>query len=220
MSPPSAASHVAAPRLNAVDLACRRGSRLLFKALDFEVHPGEAVWVRGQNGRGKTSLLRLAAGLSSPEHGQILYQGVPLRRAPDLGRELLFIAHANALKDDLNASEALQFLLRLHGRPCTTAIVHAALDRMGLAHRRHAMVRTLSQGQRRRVALARLVAEDRASLWILDEPFDALDAGGVLQLNGLLGDHLRRGGSVLLTSHLSLDTALLPARDLDLDGLA
>jgi heme exporter protein A len=199
------------------DLACRRGSRLLFKALSFELHPGEALWLRGQNGRGKTSLLRLAAGLSTPDAGDILCEGLAPRRAVQDGGRLLFIAHANALKDDLSVSEALEFLLRIHGRPCAPDAVHSALERLGIANRRHAMVRTLSQGQRRRVALARLAAEQRASTWILDEPFDALDDDGVQRVNDLLAEHLRRGGSVLLTSHLAIDAAQLRVREIDLD---
>ena len=202
----------AAPHLKSIDLACRRGSRLLFKGLDFDVHPGQIVWVRGRNGRGKTSLLRLAAGLSTPEHGQI---------NASLGkRQLVFIAHANALKEDLTTSEALAFLLRIHGRAHTPDDVRAALERLGMQSRRDAPVRTLSQGQRRRVALARLAVESSASLWILDEPFDALDADGVELVNSLLSEHVTRGGSVLLTSHLPINATLLRPIEIDLDRYA
>ena len=200
-----------------MDLACQRGTRLLFKNLHFEVKAGQVVWVRGQNGRGKTSLLRLAAGLSTPEHGQILIDGQTARRTSDIRPQHLFIGHANALKEDLTAAEALAFLLRLHGRPCDAATVSGALERLDLASRRHAMVRTLSQGQRRRVALARLCVETEASLWILDEPFDALDTDGVERVNGLLSEHVARGGSVLLTSHLPVNADMLRPIDIDLD---
>jgi heme exporter protein A len=195
-----------APHLAAADLACRRGSRLLFEHFSLDVHGGQIVWLRGQNGRGKTSLLRLLAGLASPEHGKVVRDGAPL-----------YIGHANALKDDLRVGEALEFLLRIHGRPCAPATVHAALDRLGLLNRRDAPVRTLSQGQRRRVALSRLAVDDRASLWLLDEPFDALDADGVERLNGLLVEHAQRGGSALLTSHLGLDTEALRPVEVNLD---
>lgn len=210
----------AAPRLSAIDLACRRGTRLLFQHLAFDLAPGQLAWVRGHNGRGKTSLLRLAAGLSSPEHGQILYDGKPARRLHEEHGLPLFIAHANALKDDLTASESLQFLLRLHGRPWRDATIQSALQRLGLLGRRDAPVRTLSQGQRRRVALARLAVEEEPSLWILDEPFDALDAGGVALLNQLLAGHLARSGNVLLTSHLPLDADLLRPMHIELDAFA
>jgi heme exporter protein A len=205
------------PRFAATQLACRRGTRLLFHDLGFEVNAGQIVWVRGQNGRGKTSLLRLAAGLSTPEHGRVLCDGVPPRRVAEPSQQPLFIGHANALKDDLSASEALAFLLRIHSLRHDIATVHAALERVGVRSRRDALVRTLSQGQRRRVALARLAVDDRASLWILDEPFDALDLDGQQRLNALLAEHVRRGGCVLLTSHLLLDIALLQPREVDLD---
>jgi heme exporter protein A len=201
----------------ATDVACRRGTRLLFKGLDFDVAAGQIVWVRGRNGCGKTSLLRLAAGLSTPEEGQIRCDGIPARQANQNGPRLVFVGHANALKDDLTVAEALAFLLRIHGRPCGPATVEAALASWGMASRRGAMLRTLSQGQRRRTALARLSVEDGALLWILDEPFDALDADGVERLNALLREHARRGGSVLLSSHLSLNAAVLQPIALDLD---
>lgn len=219
LSPRAPSPAAATPRLSATGLACRRGNRLLFKGLDLAVADGEIVWLRGRNGRGKTSLLRLAAGLSSPEDGAILRDGAAAN-APAAGRRFVFVGHTNALKDDLTAGESLQFLLRLHGSPSTPALVQTALERMGLQGRRQAAVRTLSQGQRRRVALARLAVEDQASLWILDEPYDALDADGVARLDDLLLAHAARGGSVLLTSHLALDTARLRPREIDLDRCA
>jgi len=191
----------AIPRFSAVALACSRAGRSLFSKLSLEILPGQLVWLRGANGRGKTSLLRLAAGLASPESGQLRWDGQPLGSH----RQPLYLGHANALKDDLSVGEALQFLLRLHGRVAGVPHVDAALSRMGLHGWRDAPMRTLSQGQRRRVALARLAAEDKPSLWLLDEPFDALDADGVQRVNGLLVEHLQHGGGVLLTSHLPLD---------------
>ena len=208
--------------LAGTDLACRRGTRQLFHGLSLDVAPGQLVWVRGRNGRGKTSLLRLVAGLATPEHGKLLRAGEPVRRSPAHARELVFIGHHNALKDDLDVTEALQFLLRIHGRPSAAATVEAALDRLGLASRRRAYVRTLSQGQRRRVALARLavdVARPQPSLWLLDEPFDALDIDGVACVEGLLREHLGRGGSVLMTSHLPVNPDLRPIK-VDLDAHA
>jgi heme exporter protein A len=211
-----------ASALAGTDLACRRGTRQLFHGLTLDVPPGRLVWVRGRNGRGKTSLLRLVAGLAVPDQGALLRGGEPVRRSPAHARELVFIGHHNALKDDLDVTEALQFLLRIHGRPTAAATVEAALDRLGLAGRRRAYVRTLSQGQRRRVALARLavdVASPRASLWLLDEPFDALDVDGVASVEGLLREHLARGGSVLMTSHLPVNPDLRPVK-VDLDAHA
>lgn len=162
------------------------------------------MWLRGTNGRGKTSLLRLLAGLSRPEHGGITWQGTPIRDAEDFHRRLVYVGHSNALKDDLTALESLRFLALLHGRPAARPALLEALRQCGMGQRSDAPVRTLSQGQRRRVALARLWLESEASLWILDEPFDALDNQGVEMLNGLLAAHARRGGCVVLTSHLAL----------------
>ena len=193
---------------------------MLFQHLAFELPPGQLAWVRGHNGRGKTSLLRLAAGLSSPECGEVLYDGRPVQRLRDDDRLPVFIGHANALKDDLTATEALQFLLRLHGRAWDTATAHAALNSLGLPGRHHVPVRTLSQGQRRRVALARLAVEREPGLWILDEPFDALDTDGMAVLNQLLAGHLARFGSVLLTSHVPLDARLLRPVCIELDDYA
>ena len=178
----------------ATGLACRRGERILFRGLDLHVSVGQVVWVRGANGQGKTSLLRLLAGLARPEGGVVQHGA----------RERVYVGHANALKDDLTVTESLLFLSRLHGFETGAAAIDAALRRFGLHSRRHAPVRTLSQGQRRRVALARLCTAPLTALWLLDEPFDALDVEGVAALNALLTEHAQRGGSVLLTSHVPL----------------
>lgn len=208
------------PALALSDVACRRGNRRLFAGVSFVVSAGQATWLRGRNGRGKTSLLRLAAGLASPEAGTLTWGGVPLRRAAQFARQRVYVAHASALKDDLTLAESLHFLARLHERPADPASVRAALDRVGLASRHDAPVRTLSQGQRRRGALARLALERQAGLWLLDEPYDALDADGVACVDGLLGAHLGRGGSVLLTSHQDVGSSAPPMDSFDLDACA
>ena len=210
------------PSLRLVDVACRRGDRILFSGLNEALGPGELLWLRGGNGRGKTSLLRLVAGLASPEHGQILWDGTPTRRNEHFDRALVYIAHANALKDDLTATESLAFLARVHARDASASALRAALARLGLAGCERTPVRSLSQGLRRRVALARLALETAPALWVLDEPFDALDVAGTATLHALLAAHRARGGSVLLTSHhLHLDAAAASAgfRVLDLDLL-
>lgn len=219
MSPPASLAEPAAPAAGAgaaptlagealrlESLACRRGDRLLFQGLDFEVLPGQVVWLRGSNGRGKTSLLRLLAGLSTPADGRITWGGVPLRKAGAafLG-QMLYLAHANALKDDLTVMESLAFLARLHGQMSDEAALAAALKRFGLHSRRNAAVRTLSQGQRRRVALARLLLSPAKPLWVLDEPYDALDVDGCALLDGVLQQHALAGGRIVLTSHLALN---------------
>jgi heme exporter protein A len=175
------------------ELQCRRGDRVLFAPTSFVVAPGSIVWVRGANGQGKTTLLRTLAGLSVPAAGEIVRNGA---------RPPLYLAHANALKDDLTVAESLRFLVQLAGASVEAAAIDAALERLGVASRRNAFVRTLSQGQRRRVALARLAAQREPLPWLLDEPFDALDTSGVAVVADVIAEHARRGGSVVLTSHL------------------
>jgi len=203
-----------------VELACRRGNRVLFKGVNMEVRAGRAVWLRGRNGRGKTSLLRLACGLAVPDSGSVLWGGVAVRHASGYAQRRVYIGHANALKEDLTVTESLRFLAHLHGRAHDGQSLDGALARVGMASRRDAPVRTLSQGQRRRAALARLALERRAALWILDEPYDALDVDGIACVNGLLHEHLARRGSVLLTSHLSPGAAAPEMSEFDLDPFA
>ena len=208
------------PALQLIDVACRRGERLLFAGLEATLAPGELVWLRGGNGRGKTSLLRLVAGLGTPERGRILWDGAPVRRNAAFAEVLTYVAHANALKDDLNALESLAFLARIHGREAELPALRAALARLGLAGRERMPTRSLSQGLRRRVALARLALESRPGPWVLDEPFDALDVAGTAVLHELIAAHRARGGSVLLTSHhLHLDAQAAVTRVADLDAL-
>ena len=204
-----------------MNLAGERGGRPLFRRLRFELLPGQVVWLRGRNGRGKTSLLRLLAGLSTPVEGAVHCAGVALSAAGAAWRErLVFIAHANALKEDLSVLECLRFLAQLQGRDATPAQLTAALERLGVAPLAARPVRTLSQGQRRRVALARLALPQPPSVWLLDEPFDALDDDGVGRLNALLSEHAAAGGSTLLTSHqaLVLQDPMPTVLDLDLQA--
>jgi heme exporter protein A len=181
------------------ELECRRGDRVLFAPISFTVGTGSIVWIRGANGQGKTTLLRTLAGLSAPAAGDLVWTG-----APEIAPRPLYLAHANALKEDLTVSESLRFLLHLAGQRVDGLDLDRALERFGMASRKDAFVRTLSQGQRRRVALARLAAQRELLPWLLDEPFDALDAAGVELLAGVIAQHARRGGVVVLTSHLPL----------------
>ncbi len=193
--------------LQARGLSCRRGGRLLFSQLDFTLHEGQAIWLRGDNGRGKTSLLRLLAGVVAAEEGSIRWFAEAARTAPAARYQPTWVAHANALKDDLTVAESLTFLadLSVNGpaQPIEPAVVNA-LARFGLTRAQHALVRTLSQGQRRRVTLSTLALAPSTRTWLLDEPYDALDATNTSVLNGLLREHVQRGGSVVLTSHQAL----------------
>ena len=215
------ASPNAPATLLASGLAGQRGDRALFERLELALAPGSVTWLRGRNGRGKTSLLRLLAGLSTPAAGEIRIAGRTLREGgPAWRRHLVYLGHQNALKDDLSAIEALGFLARLHGLPSDEASLTRALQRLGVQGSRRALVRTLSQGQRRRVALARLPLSRAAPLWLLDEPFDALDADGTAALNDVIAEHATAGGSVLLTSHQALTLAHPMPTLLDLEPYA
>ncbi|OYT90823.1 MAG: heme ABC exporter ATP-binding protein CcmA [Burkholderiales bacterium PBB3] len=208
-----------APVLAGHQLALRRGTAWLFKELHFALHAGEVLWLRGPNGCGKTSLLRLAVGLIQPDAGSMAWRGQPLQNADGFAQELVYIGHTQALKDELTVAESLAFLATLHGRPSTPSAIAAALKQFSVDARRHQSVRVLSQGQRKRVALARLALESRPGIWVLDEPYDALDAEGMDVVDALVSHHIARGGCVLLTSHLPRPLAATPVRTLDL-GIA
>ncbi len=211
----------AAPSLRAERLGLQRGERPLVRGLTMSLEAGQITWLRGRNGRGKTTLLRVLAGLSSPERGQVSFGGRPLRGLPPAWRtRLRFLAHANALKEDLTVRESLRFLAALQEDPPGPEALQATLQRLGLGARADDPVRRLSQGQRRRAALVRLALPQAPSAWLLDEPFDALDDEGVVTLQGLLVEHARRGGSVLMTSHQPPGLREAGLRTLDLDAHA
>lgn len=197
-------------------LACVRGQRVLFRDLSFRVEAGGLLWVSGGNGSGKTSLLRLLCGLARPEAGHVTWNGTDIRseREPYL-QNLAYLGHLNALKDDLTGEENLAFSL---GRPIADGELREALAIRGLSACHGLLTRVLSQGQKRRVALARLVLCGARRLWILDEPFAALDTAAVADLAGALTEHARAGGMVVFTSHQDAPFAGVPVQRLALDG--
>ena len=190
--------------LEVSNLACSRGDHPLFSGLSFQLEAGELMQVQGENGKGKTSLLRTLCGFMQPEAGEIRWRGGNIA---DLGEdycaELLYLGHHNAIKDELNALENLQISCGLAGVELDEKEAVIALRRIGLKGRELLPVRVLSQGQRRSVALARMLVS-RAPLWVLDEPLTALDVGVVGMIQGLLGEHLVRGGMVIFTTHQPL----------------
>jgi heme exporter protein A len=193
--------------LTAHSLSCIRGERTLFTDLDLAVGAGEWLHVRGANGCGKTSLLRLLAGLSSPAAGEIRWNGEPVRDDVQAFHEaMLYLGHHAAVKEELTARENLELAAELDGAAPSEDEIAGALHRFGLKGREDLPVRFLSAGQKRRVLLARLVTRG-AKLWILDEPFTALDTRAVDMLGGLVGEHLAQGGMAVVTSHQAVPLA-------------
>lgn len=181
-----------------------RGERQLFAGLDFTLESGQWLHVRGENGSGKTSLLRLLSGLSVPAAGEIRWCGELVREMGALYREkMLFLGHQGALKEDLTGLENLTFAAALDGAALSDAQALVALRRFGLGARAELPVRVLSAGQKRRVLLARLLTRN-ARLWVLDEPFTALDVKAVDMLSALITEHLTAGGMAVLTSHQTM----------------
>lgn len=208
------------PLLEAVALSCERDWRMLFEQLHFALQPGDMLQISGPNGSGKTSLLRLIAGLRQPTSGDILLQGQALaEQRSELARNLLWIGHAAGIKGLLSAEENLAWLCALH-RPASREAIWQALEAVGLRGFEDVPCHTLSAGQQRRVALARLYLEDTPPLWVLDEPFTALDKSGVVQLEAHLAAHCEGGGVVVLTTHHSLQRTPATYRDLDLGQYA
>jgi heme exporter protein A len=202
--------------LEVTRLECRRGDRLLFSGLDFGVDAGILLHVRGRNGSGKTTLLRTLCGLYRQDSGEVNWRGEPIRRlAEDYRRELLYFGHLNGIKGDLTGAENLAISATLDGDDADTASVWSALARIGLAGFEDLPTRMLSQGQKKRVALARLILS-RAPLWVLDEPFTALDVDAVDLLQGLIAEHVAAGGMAVLTTHQPVPLTSGQAHHLDL----
>ncbi|WP_457790365.1 cytochrome c biogenesis heme-transporting ATPase CcmA [Pseudomonas sp. PL-6] len=205
-----------APLLEAVALSCERDWRMLFEHLHFHLQAGDMLQISGPNGSGKTSLLRLLAGLMQPTAGSIRLQGRPLaEQRGEQARNLLWIGHAAGIKGLLSAEENLAWLCALH-TPVGREAIWQALAAVGLRGFEDVPSHTLSAGQQRRVALARLYLADAPPLWVLDEPFTALDKQGVAQLEQHLAAHCERGGVVVLTTHHSLQHKPATYRELDL----
>ena len=197
--PPNLSLNPSSLRANA--LTCVRGERTLFTGLDLEVSAGEWLHVRGENGIGKTSLLRLLSGLTKPAAGEIFWNEQLISADPsEYHRNLLFLGHRDSLKEDLTALENLSIATALDGITVSEEEILLALHRFGLRGREDLPVNCLSAGQKRRVLLARLLLR-QAKLWILDEPFNALDVRAVEMLSELILEHIASGGMAIMTSH-------------------
>jgi heme exporter protein A len=187
--------------LRVSNLSCSRGNKPLFADVSFELQAGQALHLEGDNGVGKTSLLRIICGLSPADAGEVCWHDNTIQKNATAFRSSLFyLGHGLSLKEELTALENLMSDAAVSGRTLSQQQALVALARMGLRGREHLPLRVMSQGQKRRTALARLLAS-QAPLWVLDEPFVALDAKAVDGLRGLLAEHVAHGGMVLFTSH-------------------
>ena len=189
------------PMLEVADLSCVRGDRCLFAGLAFAVEPGELLYVHGHNGSGKTTLLRTLCGLILPDEGEVRWNGGNIRAMrEEFSKDVLYLGHRNGIKGDLTALENLRITSALDGFGITEDQAWEALERIGLDGHEDLEVKVLSQGQQRRVALARLLV-NRAVMWVLDEPFTALDVAAVELLQDVIRAHLANEGIVVLTTH-------------------
>lgn len=192
--------------LSAENLTCIKQDRTLFENISLSVTESELLYIRGQNGAGKTSLLRILVGLSDPFCGQIKYKGENIRQNPELFHSSLFyFGHKLGLNLKLNAVENLAFWCQLNHISVSESQLFELLADLGLVGLEDLPVSSLSAGQQRRVALARLWLKDQAKLWVLDEPFTALDVQGIEIVREKLIEHLSAGGAIIITSHQELE---------------
>ncbi len=190
-------------KLTANDLTLFRGDRCLFKGLDFALNPGELLILEGQNGSGKTSLMRALAGLLEFETGDVKWDGVSVRKArQSFHGSLVWMAHRVGLKADLTLVENLTFEASL--RLQSAADLDDVMQRLGISRLKRLPVRSLSAGQQRRVALARMLLA-KAQLWLMDEPFTNLDRDGRLLVMSIVSEHLSSGGMCIMAAHQDVD---------------
>jgi heme exporter protein A len=181
-----------------------RGDRLLFSNVGFSLTPGTFLQLTGPNGSGKTSLLRILCALLAPDSGEIHWQGAQIRSlAEEYSRSVTYIGHRTAVKEELSSLENLRISSGLNGTEITSAEAQKALARLGLAGRENLPARFLSEGQRRRSALARLITCN-TKLWLLDEVLASLDNSASTLIESIIGEHLNKGGIAIVATHQEL----------------
>ena len=203
--------------LKVKNLSCERDERVLFSNLSFSIAAGEVLQIEGQNGSGKTTLLRILCGLSAGFEGDIFWQNQLVDEVrEDFNHSMLYVGHLAGVKAALTPEENLQWMMRLS--PSLNKLsIYQALEKVGLYGFEDVPCHTLSAGQQRRVGLARLYLSS-APLWILDEPFTALDKKGVAEKEALIAQHVHNGGAVILTTHHDLMIPDKTVRNINLDG--
>lgn len=191
--------------LSVNNLSVVKRDRLLFSKMNFNVVAGSLTYLKGVNGAGKTSMLRVLAGLVEPESGEVLFQGEDIQDCRhNYASSLVYFGHKLGVNQTLSAVENILFWCDLHHVVTTTEYAYKVLAQLSLVGLEDIPVANLSAGQQRRVALARFWFKQNAKLWILDEPFTALDVHGIALLNQHIIDFLEKGGAVVMTSHQSL----------------
>ncbi|OOS00225.1 heme ABC transporter ATP-binding protein CcmA [Haemophilus paracuniculus] len=191
------------------DIACQRGDKLLFQGLNATWQAGSFVQIEGHNGIGKTSLLRILAGLARPLAGDVSWNGLAIHKnREEYHHNLLYLGHQAGIKPELTAWENLRFYQQISQSEQGDEILWQSLEKVGLIGREDLPASQLSAGQQKRIALARLWIS-KAPLWILDEPFTAIDKTGVKLLTALFESHAKQGGIVILTSHQEIESSQL-----------
>jgi len=194
--------------LEVINLTCVRGTRRLFKDLNFSAGEGELVELRGPNGSGKTSLLRILCGLASPAAGEVRWDG---QRISSLGEEysssVAYLGHQNAVKDELTTLENLRISSAVSGTSLDKQRAREMLERVGLSHQQNLPARVLSAGQRRRLGMTRLLAST-AKLWVLDEVLTSLDDRAMNLSREFITDHLGQGGMAIVATHQDLNLSV------------
>ncbi len=191
--------------LEAINLSCVRGTRRLFKDLNFTVERGELIELRGPNGSGKTSLLRILCGLATPAAGDVLWDGENIRSlAENYSAAVAYLGHQNAVKDELTAMENLKISSGVSGHSLSTAEAQEVLAKVGLTQQQNLPARVLSAGQRRRLGMTRLLRSN-ATLWILDEVLTSLDSAAMDLSREFITEHMKNGGAAIVATHQDLN---------------